>query len=126
VDIIVYRLPQNEASSAAAGFSPRFQEVNVLPVLEYWDRCAGDDRCESSMETAMRAVLAALAIALMTLSAQAQMGGGGAGGVGGGHGHRGQAKKPDEPAKKKVDDKDYKSALDRLPDKKFDPWRETR
>jgi hypothetical protein len=30
------------------------------------------------------------------------------------------------PPKKSSEDKDYKSALDRLPDQKFDPWRNIR
>ena len=33
-----------------------------------------------------------------------------------------QQKKDYEDAKKKPDDSQYKSALDRMPDKKFDPW----
>jgi len=28
--------------------------------------------------------------------------------------------------KKKFDDKDYKSTMDRLPDQKYDPWRNIR
>ena len=36
----------------------------------------------------------------------------------------GQAAQQDQ--KPKVDDKDYHSALDRLPDQKYDPWRGTR
>jgi hypothetical protein len=28
--------------------------------------------------------------------------------------------------KKKEDDKDYKAAVDRIPDQKFDPWRNIR
>ena len=69
----------------------------------------------------MRFVIAAMTIALLILPAQAQMGGGGMGGKGGGRGHHGQAQKSETP-KKKVDDKDYKAALGRIPDKKVDPW----
>jgi hypothetical protein len=31
-----------------------------------------------------------------------------------------------EPPRKKTDDKDYKSALERMPDQKYDPWRQMR
>jgi hypothetical protein len=34
--------------------------------------------------------------------------------------------KSKEAPKKKEDDKDYKAAVDRLPDQKFDPWRNMR
>jgi hypothetical protein len=34
--------------------------------------------------------------------------------------------KKQEAPKKKEDDKDYKAAVDRLPDQKFDPWRNMR
>jgi hypothetical protein len=71
------------------------------------------------MENPMRFVIAAMTIALLILPAQAQMGG--MGGKGGGRGHHGQTQNTDAP-KKKADDKNYKAALDRLPDKKVDPW----
>jgi hypothetical protein len=35
-------------------------------------------------------------------------------------------KKEQSAPKKKEDDKDYKAAVDRLPDQKFDPWRNMR
>jgi hypothetical protein len=35
-------------------------------------------------------------------------------------------KDPNADKKKKPDDSQYKSALDRLPDKKFDPWQNMR
>jgi hypothetical protein len=38
----------------------------------------------------------------------------------------GNPKKEDAPKKKSNEDKDYKSAVDRLPDQKFDPWRNMR
>ena len=37
-----------------------------------------------------------------------------------------QGPKKEEPKKKTNDDKDYKSAVDRLPDQKYDPWRNFR
>jgi hypothetical protein len=75
------------------------------------------------MENPMRFVIAAMTIALLILPAQAQMGGGGMGGKGGGRGHHDP--KTERP-KKKVDDKDYKAALGRIPDKKVDPWADKR
>jgi hypothetical protein len=36
--------------------------------------------------------------------------------------HHGAPKKSTEEPKAKVDDKDYKAALDRLPEQKHDPW----
>ena len=41
---------------------------------------------------------------------------------GGKKGHHQETGQP----KKKVDDKGYKSALDRIPDQKFDPWGKVR
>jgi hypothetical protein len=38
----------------------------------------------------------------------------------------GGAPPPLEAPKKRVNDKDYKSSLDRLPDQKYDPWAKTR
>jgi hypothetical protein len=40
--------------------------------------------------------------------------------------HHGVEKKKNEPPKAQVNDKDYKAALDRLPQPKFDPWGTTR
>jgi hypothetical protein len=80
---------------------------------------AGDRSVQIIGGECMRVVIAAIAIALLILPAQAQMGGG-MGGKGG-RGHHSQAQKTEAP-KKKVDDKAYKAALDRLPDKKVDPW----
>jgi hypothetical protein len=34
--------------------------------------------------------------------------------------------KKESAPKKKEDDKDYKAAVDRIPDQKFDPWRNMR
>ena len=66
----------------------------------------------------MRAILVALMVALLTLSAYAQRGGG--------HGKRSAASQPtsDEQKKKNSEqEKNYKAALDRIPDKKpVDPW----
>jgi uncharacterized protein YdeI (BOF family) len=36
--------------------------------------------------------------------------------------HHGTEKKKNEPPKAEANDKDYKSALDRLPQQKHDPW----
>jgi hypothetical protein len=66
----------------------------------------------------MRYLIAALFIAGMVLAARAQN----MSGMGAGHpGHTGLEHKAGPP-KRKVDEKAYKSALDTLPDKKFDPW----
>jgi hypothetical protein len=46
-------------------------------------------------------------------------------GRGGGKKHRGDAEKSEQ-RKPKVDEKASQSALDRLPDKKFDPWQTVR
>ena len=40
--------------------------------------------------------------------------------------HHAAPKKNTEAPKAKVDDKDYKAALDRLPQPKYDPWATTR
>jgi hypothetical protein len=73
------------------------------------------------MEHSMRAIFAAVMIALLTLImaqfsapslAQRNL-------------MQDDKKKTHEP-KKPADDKDYKSALERMPDQKFDPWRNMR
>jgi hypothetical protein len=72
----------------------------------------------------MRTFIAAVIIALLTVPSYAQgMGGQGMGsqGMSGGKGRHGHTPDGEQP-KKKSDDRAYKSALDRLPDKKFDPW----
>lgn len=63
----------------------------------------------------MRRLIIALAVALLTLPALAQEGG---------HGskHRGGGEPKTEQTKNKANEKDYKSAIDRLPDQKYDPW----
>ena len=40
--------------------------------------------------------------------------------------HHGVAKKKNEPPKAQANDQDYKAALDRLPQQKYDPWGTTR
>jgi hypothetical protein len=65
----------------------------------------------------MKALLCVLGVAVVLATAApaaAQMKGGKKG-----HQESGQPKK-------KVDDKGYKSALDRIPDQKFDPWGKVR
>jgi hypothetical protein len=69
----------------------------------------------------MKGVLAAAIIALMTVTAYAQ-GMGGMGGRGGKHRH-GQERSV---SKKKANDINAKSPLERLPDKPYDPWRVVR
>jgi hypothetical protein len=69
---------------------------------------------------AMKALMiAAATLALMAMPANAQMGG---------KRHQGDDKKPDQSATKKVDEKAYKAALERIPDskEKFDPWAVTK
>jgi Spy/CpxP family protein refolding chaperone len=78
----------------------------------------------------MKAIFVAAAVLALTIaSAQAQdaggMGGMGGGGMGGGGGrHHGQQQKNDKttPAKPKVDEKAYNSALKGIPDKPYDAW----
>jgi hypothetical protein len=67
----------------------------------------------------MRALLVALMVALLTGPALAQMSMGRGGAAG--------DQKPAEPPKtKSTDDKDYKAALSRMPEGKYDPWRTVR
>lgn len=70
----------------------------------------------------MRNFLFALIFAALTVPAYAQ---GMSGGMPGGKGRHGQQQRTEQP-KRKADEKDYKSALDKLPDKKFDPWQGVR
>ena len=78
----------------------------------------------------MRALLVAVAIVAMTVSAEAQMMQGAL--TGGNKGnesderHPGAATGPKEEPKKHSNEKEYKSSLDRLPDKKYDPWAKAR
>jgi hypothetical protein len=58
----------------------------------------------------------------LTVSAYAQ---GRFGDMPGARGHRGHQHRTEQP-KRKVDDEAYKAALDKLPDKKFDPWQNVR
>ena len=66
----------------------------------------------------MRIFIAAVIIVSLTVPSFAQ-------GMSGSKGRHGRAQNAEQP-KKKSDDKAYKSALDRLPDKKFDPWQNVR
>ena len=63
----------------------------------------------------MRLILAAIMIALLTVPSTAQFKSMG----------EDQKKKDNAPPKKK-DDEGYKAAIERLPDQKFDPWRNMR
>jgi hypothetical protein len=76
---------------------------------------------------------AALTFALLTAPTHAQgmPGGPGAmpgsdGTLGGKHRKGTGQKTQDEEKKTKVDDKEYRSAIERLPDQKFDPWHNMR
>jgi hypothetical protein len=73
------------------------------------------------MEHAMRAIFAAVMIALLSLI----MGQFSAPGFAQRNLNQDDKKKTHEP-KKQVDDSGYKAALERLPDQKFDPWRNMR
>jgi hypothetical protein len=75
---------------------------------------------------AFRIVLAAAAIAALTASAQAQMGQGLMSGGNRQSDRPGGAPPPQEKQAPRSNDKDYKSSLGRLPDKKYDPWANTR
>jgi hypothetical protein len=82
----------------------------------------------------MKTILAAaLTFAMLTAPAHAQGMPGGSGaipdsdGTSGGKHRKGTGQKtPDQEKKTKVDDKGYRSAIERLPDQKFDPWHNTR
>ena len=64
-------------------------------------------------------MIATAMLALIAMPAHAQMGG---------KRHQGDDKKPDQSTTKKVDEKAYKAALERIPDskEKFDPWAVTK
>ena len=70
----------------------------------------------------MRAFLAAVAIVSMMVPAYAQ---GMQDRLGGGNKGADPNKKQEAPVRR-VDEKEYKSSLERLPDKKFDPWGKVR
>jgi hypothetical protein len=75
------------------------------------------------MEMPMRIVLATLAAVLLVVTAQAQP----MKGKRGANPSAGQAQSDDIKKKKeRAEEKAAKSALDRLPDKSFDPWRTMR
>ena len=65
----------------------------------------------------MRLIIAAIMIALLTVPSTAQF-------KGMGSGSKNQEK--DNAPPKKKEDEGYKSAIERLPDQKFDPWRNMR
>ncbi len=68
----------------------------------------------------MRAFLAALIITMLALPAYAQHMGGG---KGGGKRNAGSQTSDEQKKKNAQQEKDYKAALDRIPDKKpVDPW----
>jgi aspartate-semialdehyde dehydrogenase len=79
----------------------------------------GIDR-NASMECPMKALVAAMLLAALTVPAYSQAMSGG--GKRHGAAHQ-QGTKPQAP---KVDEKAYRAALDRLPDKQFDPWQSMR
>jgi hypothetical protein len=65
----------------------------------------------------LTAAIAFIALCLLPQNAQAQ----GMGGMGGRGKHQGDAPPKDDKAPK-ADDKAYKDALKRIPEKKVDPW----
>jgi hypothetical protein len=80
----------------------------------------------------MKPILAAmLAFILLNATAHAQQATGsaeatpGSKGMSGGK-HRGAAAAKTQEQKPKADDKEYRAAIGRLPDQKFDPWHNTR
>jgi hypothetical protein len=64
---------------------------------------------------ALVSILGIMAVLASAAPAAAQMKGG----------KKGHSQETGQP-KKKADDKGYKSALDRIPDQKFDPWGKVR
>ena len=74
----------------------------------------------------MRSLVVAAIIAVLTAAAYAQGGPGGmSGGMPGAKGRHGGQQQSGAP-KRKAEERDTKSALDKLPDKKFDPWQNMR
>jgi hypothetical protein len=65
----------------------------------------------------MRLILAAIMIALLTVPSSAQFKS---------MGEETKQKEKDNGPPKKKDDEGYKAAIERLPDQKFDPWRNMR
>ncbi len=65
----------------------------------------------------MRLILAAIMIALLTVPSAAQFKS---------MGEDPKQKQKDNAPPKKKDDEGYKAAIDRMPDQKFDPWRNMR
>jgi hypothetical protein len=81
------------------------------------------------MEERMKALITALMIALATVPGLLVLMAASANAQFKGSGGRSVSKERDEAAaaaKKKPDDSQYKSAIERLPDKKFDPWQNMR
>lgn len=74
----------------------------------------------------IRIVLAAAAIVALTASAEAQMGQGMTSSANRQNDRPGGAPPPQEKQAPRANEKDYKSSLGRLPDKKYDPWANTR
>ena len=74
----------------------------------------------------LRAVVAVAALVALTASAEAQQGALSNSNLNRQNDRPGGAPPPQEAPKKRVNEKDYKSSLERLPDQKFDPWAKTR
>ena len=73
----------------------------------------------------MKTIFGAAAVLALTIASAQAQDAGGMGGMGGGGGrHHGQQQKNDKttPAKPKVDEKAYNSALKGIPDKPYDAW----
>ena len=94
-------------------------------------RCVARRAVMARARDEMKALLAvALTILLLSAPARAQgVAGGpdasGSKGMSGGK-HRNGAGTKTQEQKPKADDKDYRSAIGRLPDQKFDPWKDVR
>jgi hypothetical protein len=67
----------------------------------------------------MRPLIIALMAVLLVATANAQ-------GMRGGGGKKSRGDNASAAPRKQVDDKDYKAAIDRLPDQKYDPWKNMR
>jgi hypothetical protein len=101
--------PAAEKAIVFGGADPGFAII--------WLQSKPANRDGRETDAMKRLMVTAAVLALIALPAHAQMGGGG---------KRGKTddKKTDDSASKKVDEKAYKAALERIPDpkEKYDPW----
>jgi hypothetical protein len=125
------RFVRREPNPAALAAATAGRRPLMLGAVAQKPHCGGNDRRISNRwGKRMRSLLAVLTVALLVaLSASA-----GAQGLGAGmtqpvrdHDRReGGAAPPQEKHAPRANEKDYKSSLGRLPDKKYDPWANTR